>query len=239
MYDPTVGRFLQEDPSGIAGGDANFYRYCGNEPLTHVDPLGLCKEEATDYVSCVNTINIETAIDTAPFSDLINRNAAVDFVADTTRVSITDLDRGIEGLLEPPKPIYPPRGCYPPDKEKDVSPARPIGPPGTQLPRLPGTYYLYKWWWWTPSKIPIQKFNPNTGKFEWDSADLWPSFEKPDAEALITEDKDGFHLEITRPGKPPERYKWNPKGFGGWEKEEDPNEHPFKSPFDNPFTTFP
>jgi len=32
MYDPTVGRFLEEDPIGIAGGDLNFYRYCGNGP---------------------------------------------------------------------------------------------------------------------------------------------------------------------------------------------------------------
>jgi hypothetical protein len=41
MYDPTVGRFLQEDPIGIEGGDPNFYRYCGNSPLTHTDPSGL------------------------------------------------------------------------------------------------------------------------------------------------------------------------------------------------------
>ena len=41
MYDPTAGRFLEEDPIGLAGGDANFYRYCGNSPTNHVDPTGL------------------------------------------------------------------------------------------------------------------------------------------------------------------------------------------------------
>ena len=41
MYDPTVGRFLQEDPSGLAGGDTNFYRYCGNDPVSKTDPTGL------------------------------------------------------------------------------------------------------------------------------------------------------------------------------------------------------
>jgi len=41
MYDPTVGRFLQEDPIEIAGGDPNFYRYCGNDPANGTDPTGL------------------------------------------------------------------------------------------------------------------------------------------------------------------------------------------------------
>ncbi len=41
MYDPTVGRFLDEDPIGIDGGDPNFYRYCGNSPTNRTDPTGL------------------------------------------------------------------------------------------------------------------------------------------------------------------------------------------------------
>jgi RHS repeat-associated protein len=41
-YDPEMGRFLSEDPSGIAGGDdANLYRYVGNSPLNFTDPTGL------------------------------------------------------------------------------------------------------------------------------------------------------------------------------------------------------
>jgi RHS repeat-associated protein len=39
-YDPTVGRFLSEDPLGLLP-DANPYRYVGNAPMTHTDPLGL------------------------------------------------------------------------------------------------------------------------------------------------------------------------------------------------------
>lgn len=38
-YDPAVGRWLSEDPLGLAAGDANLYRYVGNSPLTHTDPL--------------------------------------------------------------------------------------------------------------------------------------------------------------------------------------------------------
>jgi RHS repeat-associated protein len=38
-YDPTLGRFIGEDPSGLEN-DINFYRYVFNNPLTWVDPTG-------------------------------------------------------------------------------------------------------------------------------------------------------------------------------------------------------
>ena len=41
MYDPTVGRFIEEDPTEFAGGDTNFYRYCDNSPTNGTDPSGL------------------------------------------------------------------------------------------------------------------------------------------------------------------------------------------------------
>jgi hypothetical protein len=40
-YDPTVGRFISQDPIGFAGGDANTYRYVGNGPTDATDPSGL------------------------------------------------------------------------------------------------------------------------------------------------------------------------------------------------------
>jgi hypothetical protein len=42
MYDPTVGRFLTEDPSDFEAGDLNLYRYVKNDPLNNTDPSGLC-----------------------------------------------------------------------------------------------------------------------------------------------------------------------------------------------------
>jgi RHS repeat-associated protein len=39
-YDPIGGRFISQDPIGI-GGDANLYRYVGNEPVNQIDPQGL------------------------------------------------------------------------------------------------------------------------------------------------------------------------------------------------------
>ena len=39
-YDPRLGRFLQPDPIGQAGG-VNLYAYTGNDPLNGTDPDGL------------------------------------------------------------------------------------------------------------------------------------------------------------------------------------------------------
>jgi RHS repeat-associated protein len=40
-YDPTVGRFISEDPLGFGAGDTNIYRYVGNSFVNEIDPSGL------------------------------------------------------------------------------------------------------------------------------------------------------------------------------------------------------
>ncbi len=40
-YDPTIGRFISEDPTGFSGSKTNFYNYVGNGPINAVDPTGL------------------------------------------------------------------------------------------------------------------------------------------------------------------------------------------------------
>ncbi len=41
MYDPLTGRFTSEDPSGLAAGDVNLFRYAGNAVTVFTDPSGL------------------------------------------------------------------------------------------------------------------------------------------------------------------------------------------------------
>jgi RHS repeat-associated protein len=40
-YDPTVGRFIGEDPAGFDAGSPNFFAYVGNDPTDAIDPYGL------------------------------------------------------------------------------------------------------------------------------------------------------------------------------------------------------
>ncbi|TBL89118.1 RHS repeat-associated core domain-containing protein [Hafnia alvei] len=37
-YDPTIGRYITQDPIGLTGG-RNFYQYISN-PVQQIDPLG-------------------------------------------------------------------------------------------------------------------------------------------------------------------------------------------------------
>lgn len=41
MYDPSLGRWISEDPTGFDAGDVNLYRSVGNNPVNDLDPAGL------------------------------------------------------------------------------------------------------------------------------------------------------------------------------------------------------
>jgi RHS repeat-associated protein len=48
-YDPTAGRFTQEDPIGLAGG-MNLYGYANGDPINLSDPFGLCPPKTREEV---------------------------------------------------------------------------------------------------------------------------------------------------------------------------------------------
>jgi hypothetical protein len=49
-YDPSVGKWLSEDPSGLAAG-ANPYSYCGDAPTDGIDPSGLQAPDSSSGTS--------------------------------------------------------------------------------------------------------------------------------------------------------------------------------------------
>ena len=52
-YDPSTGRFTQEDPLGLAGG-LNAYGFAKENPISYRDPFGLCPPEAEDDSVCLD-----------------------------------------------------------------------------------------------------------------------------------------------------------------------------------------
>ncbi len=49
-YNSFIGRFTKEDDIGIAGGDPNLFRYCGNDAMNWIDPSGLGRTDASGIV---------------------------------------------------------------------------------------------------------------------------------------------------------------------------------------------
>ena len=58
FYDPSLGRFTQQDPVGFAAGDTNLYAYVGNNPLLFTDPNGTTA--AVTYGELVDMIAMYT-----------------------------------------------------------------------------------------------------------------------------------------------------------------------------------
>ena len=40
-YNPSIGRFISEDPYGFEGRDQNLFRFVWNNPINLIDPVGL------------------------------------------------------------------------------------------------------------------------------------------------------------------------------------------------------
>lgn len=59
-YNPRIGRFLNADPIGFAGG-MNWYAFCGNNPMAKVDPSGL-QDAMAGYAGMLGYSSMQEAV---------------------------------------------------------------------------------------------------------------------------------------------------------------------------------
>ena len=90
-YDPSVGRFTQEDPA-CAG--LNWYTYCNNRPVMFVDPSGLVevglREYASTYEGAVVEWDAEKRIATVTYEGKVIRIEATDENLRDGRIYVDD-----------------------------------------------------------------------------------------------------------------------------------------------------
>jgi RHS repeat-associated protein len=65
-YDPTIGRWISEDPIGFAAGDPHLHRYVGNQSVISVDPNGL-ETYGGDWHTDIETKTYENEVDRIDF----------------------------------------------------------------------------------------------------------------------------------------------------------------------------
>ncbi|MFH0709648.1 MAG: RHS repeat-associated core domain-containing protein [Pseudomonadota bacterium] len=65
-YDPTIGRFITPDPIGFMGGDTNFYRYVGNDPVNFIDDSGFSAHATGEAVNHSQQMLSKTTAGTNP-----------------------------------------------------------------------------------------------------------------------------------------------------------------------------
>ncbi len=89
-YDPATGRWTSKDPIGFAAGDANLYRYVGNDPVMRIDPTGtndwvpsdLARAEHLfdDITDVFETDVVDNTLTPRQAEALLNKTVAADYV---------------------------------------------------------------------------------------------------------------------------------------------------------------
>ena len=99
-YDPAQGRFISEDPIGLAGG-INNYAYAANDPVNLSDPTGLCVGQ-TYYVDWTTCLLGGVTSDGSPFNinSMINQEFSLFGGGVSGGLLAADLTPGEKSRLE-------------------------------------------------------------------------------------------------------------------------------------------
>jgi RHS repeat-associated protein len=122
-YDPTIGRFMGEDPLEFSGGDLNIYRYVWNSSPNAVDPYGDVVAVAIS-LSTVAVVGV-AIIGTAALIDLFNKfqgkeldlACPIGFLDPVLDIPIVLEKRGSKSKAKP-------TGRHSPEQEKIVEEAK-------------------------------------------------------------------------------------------------------------------
>jgi RHS repeat-associated protein len=95
-YSPVLGRFLQTDPIGMAGG-INLYAYTGNDPVNLDDPLGLDSDISHKPIFVWGHAPVSAELDTDPRGTIFPGNDRIP--------SLASLGLEIRALLHAWRPI--------------------------------------------------------------------------------------------------------------------------------------
>lgn len=99
-YSPTLQRFLSLDPLGFDAGDANLYRFEGNDPLGNLDPMGanVWTPEFQDQVFWTGVSAFATGVAIGAVVTLASPAIATAFaVVGVAMLVKTGIDMGVKG----------------------------------------------------------------------------------------------------------------------------------------------
>jgi RHS repeat-associated protein len=103
-YDPIVGRFINEDRIGFAGGDTNLYRYVKNSSVNTVDPFGLRPINGNETAVILRLRSLANETERANRQQSIDQNQGdpKDFARDLRRIA-DDLEQYIRQAKTAPE----------------------------------------------------------------------------------------------------------------------------------------